>query len=211
MDKVKKIIAHFIKIDPSEINHSTIIDYTAVEGSIIILRMYSKLAESGYNFNNIGSIQTYGDLLKSIEGKYDEQENEKQFISKNEQLDIKSIPEEQGQQIGIDIENISNILSSEEYKTDQFYIDNFSSEEIKYCESKKDPLKSFLALFSLKESIVKADNSLRNIRFNQIIIEHDSNGKPIYPNFNLSVSHSDNFVVSVAVKNSNVVILSSLL
>ena len=66
MKEVKEIISHFTKIDPSKIVETTKIDYTTVDGSIILLRMYSKLASSGYVVENPGKIATYGDILKAI-------------------------------------------------------------------------------------------------------------------------------------------------
>jgi phosphopantetheine--protein transferase-like protein len=102
-------------------------------------------------------------------------------------------------EIGIDIENISNLPTRNE--NNQFYLDIFTSEEINYCELKKEPIRSFAGIFSLKEAIVKADNSLRSEKFNKIGIGHSDEGKPTFQNFDLSVSHAGDIVVSVAVKN----------
>mgnify|MGYP001355096027 CR=1 FL=1 len=46
MNEVKDIIAHFINVHASKIVDSTKMDYTVVDGSILLHRMYSKLAES---------------------------------------------------------------------------------------------------------------------------------------------------------------------
>jgi hypothetical protein len=73
MKEVKGIISHFTNIDPSEIVESTKIDYTVVDGSIFLLRMYSKLASIGYNVGNPGLIVTYGDLLGAL-GKHSDVE-----------------------------------------------------------------------------------------------------------------------------------------
>jgi phosphopantetheine--protein transferase-like protein len=203
MQDAKLIIAHFLKIQPSEIVDTTKMDASATGGSLILLRMYSKLAGSGYVVENPTSISTFGEFSKAVEKLMDKASVDQvttvaaKVVGYSDEFINNEIS------IGIDIEDIANLPNTDNFSTEQFYIDNFSANEIGYCAAKINPLESFAALFSLKESIIKADNSLIKTQFNQIKIEHTKQGRPKFESFYLSTSHSENLVVSVAIKKQN--------
>jgi hypothetical protein len=100
-------------------------------------------------------------------------------------------------QIGIDIQEISELPDSVDYWEDEFYKSKFTPEEIAYCVVKDNPKQSFAGLYSCKEAIIKSDN---NLNWQNINIEHDENGKPFYNNFNLSISHSGIYTIAIASK-----------
>ena len=62
------------------------------------------------------------------------------------------------------------------------------------------PYASFAGLFAAKEAIVKANNANRNKPFNTITISHDAQGKPRFPGFHISLSHTENTAVAVALQ-----------
>ena len=78
-------------------------------------------------------------------------------------------------------------------------MDNFSAEEISLSTSKKNTNKIFAQIFSIKESLVKCDNKLKNKNFNQIKISF-KNGVPRYKNFKISSSVSDRVIISLVIK-----------
>jgi phosphopantetheine--protein transferase-like protein len=197
----KDIISHFLKISPSDIDESTIIDHTVISSSLLLHRMYAVLADKGFVIDDPASIKTYGDFVKNIS-------HEKEIFSDEdniEELDFNT-PNESFFSIGIDIEEIANFDAVDNYKDDSFYKNNFSIEEMDYCISKTDTRRSFAGLFSLKEAIIKADNSYKKIPFNKIEIKHTKSGGPIFNQFSISLSHSDNYVVAVASKLSDSII-----
>jgi phosphopantetheine--protein transferase-like protein len=212
MKDAKKIIAHFLKIQPSDIVESTEMDDSAVGGSLILLRMYSKLAGSGYGVKNPIGITTFGDFCLALKGLSDDIN-----VDQVKEAPSRSWEDELGEYgnsgfgIGVDIEDIVNLPKAVNFSTDKFYVDNFSAYEIDYCSKKANPAESFAALFSLKESIIKADNSFIQTQFNQIKIQHTEQGQPTFQNFHLSTSHSKNLVVSVAIKKQNIQISSNSL
>ena len=101
--------------------------------------------------------------------------------------------------IGIDIQTISELPDCLDFWEEQFYRDNFSNPEISYALSKNNPKETFAGIFSLKESLFKADNSLNR---SEIEIKHVEN-KPLFQGFNVSISHSHDTVVSVAYSIGN--------
>ena len=170
MEKAKEIISHFLKISPSDVVESTRIDNTAIDGSIFLLRMYSKLAQSGYIVQDPASLSTYGDFLQSLGKSPTLSDDEINGAAETGADEDANNHFDNLLSVGVDVEDVSNLPVSSDFIKEQFYIDNFSSEEIKYCESKKSPMKSFAALFSLKEAIVKSDNSFKEVKFNKINI-----------------------------------------
>ena len=201
MDKAKEIISHFINKSSDNITDTTIIDHTAIPSSILQHRMYALLADEGYILEDPGSIVTYNDF-KLMTNKNN---------SKNDILDkrkiknilIQDLKRNTGENfaVGIDTEDISNFENLQNLDT-KFYEDNFSLNEINYCKTKINPKLSFVGLFSLKESIVKADNSFKNIPFNQIEISHSQKGKPYFLDFSLSISHTDKSVTTIAIRDN---------
>ena len=202
MDKAKRIIAHFLKITPASIEDDTKMDYTVITSSILQHRMYALLAEKGFIVEDPGSIVTFKDFRKMVENTHSSGKSAAMTkIPSRINVDLTS-NSEKNMTVGIDIEDISSFPDSNNYNDDRFYTDNFSLNEIDYCKLKKNPKDSFAAIFSLKESIVKADNSLKGVPFNELDIKHNSKGKPTYDGFLLSNSHSNSNVVSVAIKNN---------
>tara|TARA_Y100000992_G_C21170715_1_gene445738 strand:- start:44 stop:727 length:684 start_codon:yes stop_codon:yes gene_type:complete len=204
MDKAKEIIAHFLKIHPNEINEDTIMDYNTVPSSVMLIRMYTTLAENNYIINDISEIITYRDFKANlVKSKKDNLHNNISF-KENNSLEFDKLGKNKDLLlIGVDIENINDVISNNSLDSDQFLSQNFTQNEIEYCKKKYNPQKSFAGLFSLKESIVKADNSHINLPFSAIEINHDKNNKPYYKDFFLSVSHNDTYVFTIAIKLSN--------
>ena len=102
--------------------------------------------------------------------------------------------------LGLDIEIIKNFPNYADGNEKSFFSNTYTDYELQYCSNRQDINLSLLALFCLKEAIIKADNSLIGKKFNLIEIKHDKNGKPIKEGFDLSVSHTDGICVAIAHK-----------
>jgi phosphopantetheine--protein transferase-like protein len=186
MNKAKKIVATFLKEKVENISESTIIDRTAIQGSVLIHRMYSELRNNGFKIDNISNIVTFGDLQHRLTGEEELSKTEIESTSANSDSLEKN---EIGGNIGIDMESAGNLPDSKDYFSDQYYKDNFSVREIGYCSSQKNPKVCFSGRFAAKEAIVKADNSFLNRPFFEIEIQISESGRPIIQGFNLSISH----------------------
>lgn len=203
MEKAKGIIAHFIKTSPHTITDTTVMDHTVISSSILQHRMFALLADEGYIVQDPGAIVTFGDFKAMIDNPNTHQSAIEPVQAKPADITCMTFKKGEpaaGFNVGIDIEEIARFELSANYDN-AFYTDNFSAEEIAYCKNKADPRASFAALFSLKESIVKADNAYKGIPFKTLSIKHSDEGGPVFNGFSLSASHTENYVVTIAIKN----------
>ncbi len=104
-----------------------------------------------------------------------------------------------GFSVGIDIQRLGELPESSDYWEDTFYKTKFKAEEIAYCVKKESPRESFAGLYAAKEALVKCDNSLD---WDNILISYDENGKPGYSNYFISLSHTGDTAVAIALQNN---------
>jgi phosphopantetheine--protein transferase-like protein len=199
-DKIKGLIATYLRVPAEQISYNTIIDRTAVSSSIALHRMYAKLAEEGFAVPDYWNIKTFSTLLERINGN-----GHTYIVADVQQVQVNNnvtpVHEyTQGAAVGIDMEEVSAMPKANDFREDEFYKMNFSQSEIAYCILQPAPYASFAGLFAVKEAIVKANNSNRNKPFNTIVINHDAQGKPMFPDFYISLSHTGNMAVAVALQ-----------
>jgi phosphopantetheine--protein transferase-like protein len=103
--------------------------------------------------------------------------------------------------IGIDIEDPRALPEANDYRTHEFYSDNFSPAEISYCILQPSTHVSLTGLWAAKEAIVKSgavrvssSQGLRNIE-----ILHDDAGRPLFPSCLISIAHTNQVSVAVAI------------
>ena len=196
-EKIKNIVSKYIKILPGQINSQTVIDRSAVASSIILHRMYAQLLNEGFVINDYTTIKTFGELSTSVNDK----ETENTFIEQATVSNYSATESTNEPAVGIDAENISSMPVVNDFREDAFYKMNFAPAEMAHCILQPNPYASFAGLFAAKEAIIKADNLYRNKPFNTIIIDHLPEGKPVHPGFQISISHTNETAVAVAVKN----------
>lgn len=194
MSDCKTIVAAFLKVAPEEILPGTLIDRSALHGSIIVSRMHAKLAQAGYRVRDWRMIRTYGDLERDLGGEGGPVEALGDAPSGGADAHQKH-----GPGIGIDIEELTNLPSTTDYREHPFYRETFTAREIAYCILQGNPLASFTGLFAAKEAIVKAEGGSAP-PLSKIEIAHDQRGKPCADGYELSISHSGTLAVAVAIK-----------
>jgi phosphopantetheine--protein transferase-like protein len=190
-NEIKNILAQFLKIDSSQVTNDSIIDKTAIGGSIMVHRLYANLAGNGFQVKDYLRIKTVGQLLDQISGRTTDS-------SGNDSIGNNTDAPLSDNSVGIDIELIDNLPQVFDFRSDPFYQSNFSPYEISYCLMKENPRASFAGLFAAKEAICKIDFRLGRQGFNQIEIGHTNNGRPFYNSFSLSISHTDEYAIAVA-------------
>lgn len=206
---LKEIVSGFVRMKPDQLSSSTPIGSKAVYGSIQLHRMYAKLAEQGIVVQDYRDLQTYGDLLARVNnGEHKAVVPQSLLSTPHSSNGSYNHGLQSG--IGIDVEPVSSFSAVNDFREDEFYKMNFSATEISYGVLQPNPVSSFAGMFAAKEAIVKADNALIGTPFNSIIIDHDEKGKPVFRDFELSISHTDAVVIAVAVRFPNSTQQSSL-
>jgi phosphopantetheinyl transferase (holo-ACP synthase) len=202
-EKVKEIIALFIKVPADQIGPGTPIGRSALQSSILMHRMYARLAETGLLVDNYNDINVYADLW-SRQGSGSPDDRPPGTL----QTQIAAFPVSTAGEvteiyrIGVDIEEVAAMPEVQDFRSAEFYQLNFTPGEIAYCILQADPYSSFAGLFAAKEAIVKADAFFRGRPFNALKIDHTPEGKPLSPGFGLSISHAGGLAVAVAVRET---------
>src|SRR5579859_771572 len=228
-EKIREIVATFIKIPADQIGPATPVDRAAVKSSILLHRMYARLAEQGFVVGNYASVRVFGDLVRQgaaaggdggpgteagdgtvaqngggAEGSAIVGGDYPAAMTQNGGGAMAADGGEGGPlSLGVDIEAIDSLPRATDFRREEFYKMNFTPREIAYCILQADPYSSFAGLFAAKEALVKADAALRERPFNQLGIGHSPEGKPLYPGFALSISHAHGTAVAVAARGGN--------
>jgi holo-[acyl-carrier protein] synthase len=114
--------------------------------------------------------------------------------------------------IGIDIIEIKRIEEAVNSLGDKFLRRIYTADEIDYClRRKKMGFPELAARFAAKEAYAKSiGTGMRGIRWKDIETANNSKGKPIYKikgkpaeNCHLTLSHSRNYAVAMAVWEGN--------
>ena len=158
---------------------------------ITLCRKKGKLINKNLIQNNF----SINDILKNK--KEDNQIDSKSI--KKTYGNSKKIQTQRNLAIGIDIQNIaefSKLIESKNLRNSSFIKDYFTDSEIKYSESRPDPIETICGIYSVKESIRKTGNMND---FKKIEISH-IDGRPIFKNCYISISHSAGICVSVCIQ-----------
>jgi phosphopantetheine--protein transferase-like protein len=208
-EKIKEIISVFTKIPVDQIGPATPIGRSTMKSSILLHRMYARLAEEGLTVDNYGNIKIFADLLAYGPGSAIPANGQTGISGTSLPADLPartnlpSVPAVRDTSvttgIGIDIEEVAGLPLTNDFRKEEFYKMNFTAAEIAYCILQPDPYSSFTGLFAAKEAIIKADGQDRFKAFSSIEIGHSPEGKPVYPGFELSISHAGKMAVAVAV------------
>jgi holo-[acyl-carrier protein] synthase len=81
--------------------------------------------------------------------------------------------------VGIDILRIPRVSHLISRFPIRFRAKIFTEDEVEFCDSRSDYASSFAKMFALKEATIKAISDTDGIRWRDMEITHDSNGKPI--------------------------------
>ena len=193
IERVTKIVSEYTKIPIDQLQSETQIGRSVINNSIILHRMYAAIAKVGIEITGYQEIKTFGQLIN----KMTQMDGSENIVMYNP----KAVSTE-SHEIGIDIEEISKMPKVTDFREAAFYTMNFTPEEIAYCVLQPDQYASFTGLFAAKEAIIKADNGYKKITFDKIFIDHLPGGRPVFDGFNISISHTENVSIAVAIKNN---------
>ena len=109
--------------------------------------------------------------------------------------------------IGVDIQFIPELFPSKvsDLKSDPEILRIFSQREIAFAETKRRPTETLAGIFAAKEAIIKAGfQGISDSDLNAIEILHSEDGRPEFPQYALSISHSNEYTIAIAQKNEMV-------
>ena len=106
-------------------------------------------------------------------------------------------------QIGIDIQRIDELFPKElpfDLKADLELTQIFTLRELSYAQSKADPEVTLTGIFCAKEAIKKASNASQKLKEIEVIPDED--GRPSTSGLVLSISHSGNYAIGIAINQT---------
>lgn len=80
--------------------------------------------------------------------------------------------------LGMDMQDISVLPQADDFRTDPFYASHFSPAEIATAALRPSPRAHLAGLFCAKEALKKSHPYLLNLRMDEIVVTHDSAGRP---------------------------------
>ena len=165
------------------------------------LEFFKKLSNTDDNFIDIAkltSAQQARFISWSKENGYKIDISQFSSIDSVEKIDNFNIENHLGINIGVDIQNINELFPSmpEDLKSDEQFKNIFTIKEISYAETKKNPLQTLTGIFCAKEAIIKSNYYVNDL--NKIEIVYDKK-KPSFKDIKLSISHSKDYAIAVAI------------
>lgn len=107
--------------------------------------------------------------------------------------------------VGIDIQSVSELFPKGlpyDPKNNSELNNIFTLRELSYAQSKEKPEATLAGIFCAKEAIQKIPGS--NLELNQLEVLPDENGRPTCKGFSLSIAHSGDFAIAIALYDGQV-------
>lgn len=105
--------------------------------------------------------------------------------------------------VGVDIQRIAEVVpfpDAYDFRSSAELADIFSQREISYACGRPSPTETLAGLFAAKEAIIKADPAKAGRKLREIEILPAESGAPSHQGFRLSISHSGEYAVAMAMK-----------
>ncbi len=216
MDPVVEIISKISGKEPDRLLPETNLCSLGITSSLEILKIQSAL-ERNFNLKMppIGDTWTIeriaaqvGQVNNTVLGETMLASGEMPDVQSNtspSRRDISSGLDIGGLFIGVDIQEVSHLPVTSNYRTHDFYQNLFRCEEISYALLKPEPRIHLCGIFCAKEALKKSAPDLIQLRMDEIQVHHHQ-GRPFIKtdyaaidsrfNFQVSISHSDSYAVS---------------
>lgn len=194
---MKKIIIleFFSKLINSNVDEKTLIKLSSGQAA----RAYAWLNNNGLSIDH--NILRFGFTFDQIINNAENIELKSENKSDSNEVKMPQVNEDFIQSIGIDIQSIAELFPANlESNTDLQNI--FTFNEIAYANTKSNPRETLTGIFSAKEAIKKS--SKVKIDFKDIEIKYDGQGAPYSSGFLISITHSKEYAVAIAIKKSRI-------
>lgn len=187
---------YFSKLLNASVEESTFINLSSAQRA----RAHTWLKNNNFNLDNL-SLKSGFTLQQLISGV--QTENIKVNTNSFEIKHISSaLHNHSNSYIGIDIQSIGELFPSGlpiDPKSDIELLGIFTIKELSYAQSKGYPLQTLTGIYAAKEAAQKCTQN--KINFTDMEILPDQNGKPSVEGFSISISHSQDYAVAIAVSD----------
>ena len=104
--------------------------------------------------------------------------------------------------LGIDLQALTSMPESSDYRADPFYTRNFTARELAHCIQQGNPRESLAGIWAAKEAVIKAGAAVtaKVGELGSIEITHTAEGAPGFPGCLISISHEAGMAAAVCVR-----------
>jgi phosphopantetheine--protein transferase-like protein len=185
---------YFSKLINTTIDENTVIKLSYGQGA----RAHAWLKLNNFNTNDLNLVGgfTIAQLMGRLKSSSSSQQQQETIPPNSERSsDINTT-------IGVDIQSISELFPlgiPSDPKSDPELLSIFTTKELSYAQSKPNPLQTLTGLFAAKEAILKCNK--KEISLTDLEILPDLIGRPNIEGYSVSISHSLDYAVAIAIQN----------
>lgn len=190
----QKAIEYFSKLLNKLVFFDTKITLTSAQKA----RVHGWLVQNKIPFNEMLLSKKFS-LIELIGSTDHSTNNELSLKNEPDAIDIPS----NDSLVGVDIQHVSELFPLGlplDPKGDGLLMAIFTSRELSYAQTKEAPEMTLTGIFCAKEAIQKASNT--KLALNEIEVLPNELGRPICEGFAISISHSINYAVAIALRES---------
>lgn len=172
-DALRELTARFWRVPPATVTDGLRFDATGLTGfsSTRFLTFVAAVERQlGVRIDDPGSLRSFADLVARAGG------GRPSAAPAIERAPAAALPI--GLQLGHDLEEVRNLPTPADYRTDAFYTRNFTPAELDYCLSQKDPRPHLAARLCAKEAVQKCGPALQALPMGAIEIRPTAAGAP---------------------------------
>lgn len=185
---------YFSKLLNSRVDENTVINLTSGQS----VRAHAWLKANNFNTDdvNIRSSFTILQMMGMPQSPLRPQLPQVEISSNLEPSTGMRVP------IGVDIQSIRELFPfgmPDDPKSDPELLSMFTIKELSYSQSKPNPLQTLAGIFAAKEAILKCCN--KEIGLANLEILPDLWGRPSIKGYSISISHSVDYAIAIAMSN----------
>jgi len=193
--RLNLVTNYFSKLLNSSIDENTILKLSSGQRA----RAHAWLKANNFNLDgiNFNGGFTIANLMSGLQS-YPQPQTQQEAISTNSD----AAPSALNTLIGIDIQSISELFPDgmpSDPKSDPELLAIFTFKELSYAQTKLNPIQTLTGLFAAKEAILKCSKA--EISLAEVEILPGLSGGPYVEGYSISISHSQDYAVAIAISN----------
>jgi len=179
--RLRELVSQFWKVPLERIDDELRFDAKYLKGmSSTRFLVFVAAVESnlGARLNDPSALTSYGALRRAVVGDAPVVARESSPVTSPQQSFSPSLGPEALFAIGQDIEEISSLPATDEYRSSPFYTQNFTRDEIAACTAMAEPRQHFAARWCAKEALIKCGPPFTLLKRGDIEVTNRPDGRP---------------------------------